>query len=257
VSQDHQRATREAPTLRALVAYLRPSPRASTLAILAELGIFVEELGGPPGESSQRSADVGLVYAQAEGHLDEVLKGFERHVADLVVILPPGTPMPPARIGGPTFCQEEGSVDSLRQAIVQAATRARMAARVAEVVATGRVFGDVDFQRSPCQLVRDGRVFALSRPECDALSKLVDAAGHPVSLTTLSTKMSSSRSLSAAYLRTVVVGIRRKAELLGGDSGALRSVRGYGYVLNALIPASPSERTNTAPNVNGSAMRPG
>lgn len=77
-------------------------------------------------------------------------------------------------------------------------------------------------------------MLSLTRAESELLAELARALGRPVPTTELERRLLGNEARPdphGGYVKTVVLRIRRKVELLGADPLLLRNVRGYGYML--------------------------
>ncbi len=228
--------------LTALVVYLRPADRSRILAILTELGIFVLEAAGlEPAVGSLTlgsKSDIVLVFADAEPSHLRVIRELSLAVSPVIVVITPdrATSLFYERSAEFVCASDADPPEALAEALREGARQAR---RIAEDAASSgpetesaRLIQDLEFTLVPPRLARGESVLQLSPAERSVLAALVANRGAPVSSDTLRMRVGGASPASAAYVKSVVLRIRRKIELLGGDPMAIASVRGFGYVLD-------------------------
>ena len=207
------------------VVYLRPTVRTRLLVVLAELGLFVTEfvVGDLASSQSVGSAtDVIIVLCDtSQEHLD-VVRRLQLTGRPIVAILPSGVELPPA-VSAIDWAQE-GWWTAVSMAVARAAGRAR-AVRTGGADRDPLRMGNVALQLKPPQLVGREASVTLSQAERDVLVRLLIAGGNPVG------SQHMDPSITANYLKTIVMRLRRKLVSVGADTVTLGSVRGLGYVL--------------------------
>jgi DNA-binding response OmpR family regulator len=231
----------DVPGLTALVVYLRPSLRGQLLPVLADLGIFVAEAVGEARAANWTSGRVHsdlviVVGDDEEAHLRFVSQLASRVSAALIAVTPNQACIDSyLRAGAQACVTDDDTSPSLAAAIrpvAQFARRLKDRALQDGRTESVRVFHDLDFMLAPPELSCDSRSVALSGTERDVLLALVESLGSPVSSEALEARLTRpGTTATRGYLKTVILRIRRKVEAVGGDSGILGAVRGYGYVL--------------------------
>ena len=229
------------PGLSALVLYARPAERGRIVSCLIDQGLFVTEhdLAGqavplPPAALSAHM--VVACISEVEGHRD-LARQIVAAGASTIAVVPAGSPHGwISDLGLLAVVDGDGDLDTLRRAIQAAgqSVRARSTDDQVPPVDWRRVFGGLVFRSSQPWLRAGGEIASLSTTEHGVLSALVEAQGAMVSKIDLRRQLGSEAApASDAYLKTVVLRIRRKVERLGGDSADLVSVRGIGYLLRS------------------------
>lgn len=239
--REYENAT--GPGLTVLVIYLRPSVRTPLLSIMADLGVFVVECVGDRWRKTAAAfrSDFAVVVGDCTaGHLQVVAEIAERVGGAVVGVSRTADQFPSfVRAGALACVTDEGTRDALAGPVEEVAKFAR---RLKELSVDGAVdapspltvFDDVQFHLNPPLLVRQARSVALSDSECGALLALSERMGKPVSTETMEQRVSQhSGTVSPGYIKTIMLRIRRKVDSIGGDSGVLGAVRGFGYVLRS------------------------
>lgn len=229
------------PGLRALVVYLRPAPRRRLLNLLIDAGMFVIEHEGAATALSTAlgtRSDLVVVVGRAAPEDAELAGALLKALSSvLVAIVPPGTAGAGYLAAGAAHVIDEGLADAeIAARIGAAAGRARWLRELGERAAELLVFRDIRFRTLPPELVRGSRSVPLTRVETAVLLHLARSLTRPVQTGDLVRHLAGTSSrpeIHAAYLKTIVLRIRRKVEDLGGDPTMLRSVRGVGYMLVA------------------------
>lgn len=228
------------PGLSALVLYARPAERSGIIGCLVNQGLFVAEHDLatqsvhdlPPGNSGHI---VVVCLADHAAHRE-----FARRVVEtgpvMIAIVPVGCSTEWLLELGVWVVEGDQDSEALRVAVRNAGQVAR--GRAMEVFAPAaqwrRVFGSLVFRTNQPWLKSGREIAALSSTEHGVLSALVHASGEMVTKLELRRQLGSSDSpASDAYLKTIVLRIRRKVERLGGDPRELVSVRGVGYLLRS------------------------
>jgi DNA-binding winged helix-turn-helix (wHTH) protein len=228
----------DSPGLVAAAHYLRPSRRAQAISAMVELGMFVREFQCDSADAvgQVEGAELTVVFAGAEpAHIRAVarLASGDRVVA---VVLAAGVAAEPfTRVGALRVVTEGDPSDEIRDALSYCGHIARQRRRSHGAHRRGNtVFGSLEFHPTQRWLSRGEHLASLSPPEHGVLRALFTAGGTVVSKDRLQRELSGTdEPASDGYLKTVVLRIRRKAELLGGDPGHLTAVRGAGYVLRS------------------------
>ncbi len=214
--------------------YLRPTHRPPLLRLLAELGVFVHEHHGLPLGGSRNPFDGELIVAFADLSTESLQAVTELvSTGHLVVAVTESG-------DGANALSEAGAFATLSESATVDATRETLAlaSRAARAGGTGRryegvsVFGSLFFRSMSSELAHGRTVTILSPVELEVLRSLVRHLGDLVPKEVLQSRLrKNGEDVSEGYLKTVILRIRRKAELLGGDPAALAAVRGIGYVL--------------------------
>jgi DNA-binding response OmpR family regulator len=236
------RITGAMPTaLTALLVYRRPAPRRQILAQLADLGVFVVEHPGGDGcveLAGSAGADVAIVLAGPDLADIQLVRDLARRPTRSVIVSVASVVAARAFLdAGAIACIQDSELEvALGPVVANAANRAR-AARIARPASDALRFGDVSFDPAVPALWRGGRSRTLSRSEKAVLLRLLSAAGRPVDAQELERVAApQDGSVRPGFLKAVVLRLRRKIEDLGGDSDALRTIRGFGYVLASSRP---------------------
>ena len=240
---ERQQHTPSGPGLTALVVYLRPSARTPLLSALSAFGIMVVE---SLGESWERAwslgpADLGVVVADdSREHLRIFAEMASSTAAPILALTRSNTEFSAFEHAGAWACAAEASEpQDFHEPLKNVAREARrkqerISSRGLTAWAGLTVFDDIQFQLNPPCLVRNTRSVALSALECDALQALSEQMGRPVANTAMEKRLARrSGPVSAGYIKTIVLRLRRKVDLIGGDSAVLAAVRGFGYVLRS------------------------
>jgi hypothetical protein len=226
----------ETPGLVVSALYLRPAPRAHALKVMLELGMFVREFEATAVDcfAAEEAGEILVLFADEElSHLDFVRSAaLNRSV--VVVVLPEEVWARPFEDSEAfAVLNDQSSLQAFRQAFANAGQLARQR-RTTESpsLRSTTVFGGLEFHPAEPWLASAGHLAGLSPREHGILRALVTARGAVVSKESLQRQLSGSAKLASdGYLKTVVLRLRRKAQLLGGDPTQLSTVRGAGYVL--------------------------
>ncbi len=233
-------AVRATPGLSALVVYARPAERVRIVACLIGHGLFVSEHdAGGTGIAAAPAALTAHVVVACLADEQATRQGLvEELVATgsfVIAIVPPGSATGWLdALGVGTVVAGDDDTAAIERALKAAgpAVRARMAESLADGMDWRRIFGHLVFRINQPWLRAGAEITALSSTEHGVLNALVAAQGSMVSKLELRRHLGTEDlPASDAYLKTVVLRIRRKVERLGGDSACLVSVRGIGYLL--------------------------
>lgn len=229
----------ETPGLVAAALYLRPARRGRVIAALVELGVFVREFPGQDGRAPAQlsaDADVLVVFADDDPAHRALLRDAVEAGPVVIAVLPEGVDSAAFGLAGAFAVVTDGTASAqVYRTLADAGqvARARRAADGPRPWSTSTtVFGGLEFRPDEPWLARNGSLAGLSPTEHGVLRALVTARGAVVPKATLQKHLTNSAAVpSDGYLKTVVLRLRRKAEVLGGDPGRLCAVRGAGYVL--------------------------
>ena len=214
--------------------YLRPTHRPPLLRLLAELGVFVHEYHAMPLEGGRSTFAGELILALADASPASLQAVSELASTGSIVIAVTENnhgAVALAEAGAFATLSESTTVDAMRAALSKAM-------RVARAGGPGprsdgvSVFGSLFFRSMSSELVQGRTATILSPVELEVMRSLVRHLGDLVPKEVLQSRLRrNGEDVSDGYLKTVILRIRRKAELLGGDPAALAAVRGLGYVL--------------------------
>ena len=226
----------DGPGLVAAALYLRPSRRAEAVGAMVELGMFVREFQTSPTDALRLndSAELSLIFASPDPTHIRVVERLADGDRVVAVVLPGTVAVEPfARAGAMRVLREDDSPAEIRAALSYCGHLARQ--RRGNRMSGDRkttIFGGLEFHPAQRWLSRGETLTSLSPPEHGVLRALVTAGGSVVPKAHLQRELTGTEDpASAGYLKTVVLRIRRKVELMGGDPGQLTAVRGAGYVL--------------------------
>lgn len=217
--------------LRALVAYLRPVVRSALLADLAATGLFITEWdpyslneANPPDVDQ----DLVVVFCDATSDHELIIEQLRRIGAPMLTVL--GRPHNQVMS---SFADAEWTWDDgfgrFHDAVREASRRARTNPARPQPLAASSSEPVVSYREDPPRLTVGEVMVPLSPAEGAVFGRLVKAAGEPVAMEHLGAREPSP--MSAAYLKTIVMRLRRKLAELGVDPVMLGCVRGFGYVL--------------------------
>jgi DNA-binding response OmpR family regulator len=230
------------PGLGALIVYLRPAPRARLLRLLAELGIFVIEQQGAAGAVQTAygtRTDFVIVVGEDEPEHRRVAKELLAALSSvLVVLLPAEACSRHFTAAGAAVCiHDDAKDDEFGRLIGPALRQARALRTMGELAAEFIIGRDIVLRLMPPELERRGHTVPLTQVETEVLVGLVHARGMPVPTAELARRvavLSRRTRVTRGYVKTIVLRIRRKLALMGGDPSILRNVRSIGYMLAAL-----------------------
>ena len=233
------------PGLGALIVYLRPAPRARLLRLLAELGVFVIEHQGAAGALQTAfgtRTDFVIVVGEDDPEHRRVAKELLAALSSVLVVLLPaetsGRRLP--AVGAAVCIHDDMADDEFGRLIGPALRQARALRNLGELAAEFIVYRDIVLRLMPPELARRGQTIPLTQVETEVLVGLVRARGMPVPTTELERRvavLSRRTRVTRGYVKTIVLRIRRKLALMGGDPSVLRNVRSIGYML-ATLPGS-------------------
>lgn len=216
------------------LVYLRPTHRPPLLRLLAELGVFVREHHSLPSEGGVNPFAGELILALADLTPASLQAVTELAATGrIVVAVTEGCDGAEAlaQAGAFAVLGESAPVDSMR-AILSDASREVRAGNHGRRQDGISVFGSLFFRSTSSELAHGRSAAVLSPVELEVMRSLVRHLGDLVPKDVLQSRLRrNGEDVSDGYLKTVILRIRRKAELLGGDPGALAAVRGLGYVL--------------------------
>jgi hypothetical protein len=220
--------------LRALVAYLRPVVRPPLLAELSNVGLFVTEWAPDaldealPPEIAQ---DLVVVFCDDTPEHEQIVGRLRAWGAPTLVVLGhrrfgPGGAAP----GEPLITWDDG-FGRLRDALLEMIKAARDgdAAHPHRLAMPPSAPPALAFLPNPPRIAAGDATIPLSPVEGTVFQRLVSAAGEPVGMGRLGAR--DPMPMSSAYLKTVVMRLRRKMQEIGIDPVRLSCVRGFGYVL--------------------------
>lgn len=226
------------PYLTADILYCRPVARRALLGLVADLGIFVREramLGRVYGNAPDQGAELLVAFVTGSGRDLALVRSASRAGKAVVAIVPPGD------VESALGCREFAAVadesdgdEALRQAIQRAAKLARLG-RIdrGDYAPATTVFAHLELHHAPPALSRGNKTILLSAVEYQLLAALVAARGEALTSTRIVVEIKGADAVvSQSYVKSAILRVRRKAEILGGDADALRNVRGLGYVLS-------------------------
>lgn len=223
------------------MVYGRPAHRRQVVSCLIQNGLFVTELevAGPesaiPG--SIWSAPLIVACLGSEEEHRELAERLVLAGAPLIAVTPADCPSRwLEELGAFAVVRGDEDFEGLQAAVVAAGQWARRRSPHSETPreTTDILFGGLIYSATQPWLRAGEEIVALSATEHGVLNALLAGRGSMVSKVELCRQLGGeSTPASDAYLKTVVLRIRRKVERLGGDAERLISVRGVGYLLKA------------------------
>jgi hypothetical protein len=243
LAQREEAAPAEAPAMTALLVYLRPLARQQLLPVLAELGVFVHEVAPEQLpiilKGGVVSSDLVIVAGEADSEHLRLVRDLTRQVSTAVLAIAPDENAAPAleQAGALATVGERELPYALGEKLLFVARIARRLRSGKQAATERTVFGRLRFQDDPARLVAGDRAVSLTPIERAILVALCGVPGVAVEGTTLEQLALRHRgelappALRHSRTRAAILGLRRKAEALGGDPMLLGAVRGYGYVL--------------------------
>jgi hypothetical protein len=226
----------ETPGLVVSALYLRPAPRAHALSVMLELGMFVREFEAtvPDCFKAEEAGEILVLFADEEVSHRDLVRSAALDGRVVVVVLPEEVPAAPFEHSEAfAVLNDQSSLLAFREAFANAGQVARRRRTTESPFRRSTtVFGGLEFHPAEPWLASGGHLAGLSPREHGILRALVTARGAVVSKESLQRQLSGSATLASdGYLKTVILRLRRKAQLLGGDPAQLSAVRGTGYVL--------------------------
>lgn len=218
--------------LRALVAYLRPVVRPPLLAELSNAGLFVTEWAPDsldevlPPDIAQ---DLILVFCDDNPEHQKVVNRLRTWGVPTLMVFGRRRYQVPT-IGEMPFTWDDG-FGRLREALTDIVRAAREGnvARPHPLSQPPAAAPALVFLADPPRIAAGNATIPLSPVEGTVFQRLISACGEPVGSVRLGAR--DPMPMSSAYLKTIVMRLRRKMEEIGIDPVRLSCVRGFGYVL--------------------------
>lgn len=217
------------------VVYLRPADRAPLLGILANCGILVRESSAlVPGSyvSAGRRGDMAVAVTDASASSLAIVRAISNAYTVTLALSESESVVADLAAAGATHVAHESSGWKTLALTLREAARLARLTREGEGPASSPLFGTLELRLSPPELCATVGSIRLSAVEFRVLHLLARRRGELVARSELLAAISSGEpGPNNGYLKTVVLRLRRKAELLAGNPQLLGSLRGAGYIL--------------------------
>jgi hypothetical protein len=236
----HVPNSRESDGLSALVLYLRPTVRAELVGNLVKSGLFVREQdvleADAADEASTDGADLVIVCMEGTSSHRSLMSRIAQSGRIVIAVLPAMSSALSVTEGAFAVVRGDENAAGLSQVLGAAGKEARIR-RLGSAIRGLRqplIFGRLHYRESNPWLSSERELTSLSPTEHGVLNALVARLGSVVTKAELCARLAGEdEPASDAYLKTVILRIRRKAARLGGDPTRLVAVRGAGYVLRS------------------------